>query len=180
MPSRKRPTKSRAALYRNMSAIGSRDTRPEVALRSALHRLGWRFRTNVSTLPGRPDIVSARRRVAIFVDGDFWHAREFRESGNAWLRSAIHERARPYWAEKFTRRLARDAEVGTQLADRGWTVIRVWESEVLADCEGVAARILAACRGAARQGASTLALDRPGRNGRRVVASSQRSSRARS
>lgn len=138
MAARKRPTKSRDEIRRNMSAIKSRDTRAEILLRSALHRRGWRFRKNVATLPGRPDIVSTSRRTVIFVDGDFWHAREYRLGGEKWLQQAIHERSRPYWRSKFRRRIARDEMVTAELRSLNWIVHRVWESAILANCEEIA------------------------------------------
>lgn len=101
------------------------DTKPEIALRSALHRLGLRFRKDhridVDGLRVRPDIVFTRARVAIFVDGCFWH--RCPEHG-------LMPRAnRDYWEPKLARNVERDTRVTAELRDAGWTVIRVWEHE---------------------------------------------------
>lgn len=127
-----------------MGAIRSTDNATEVALRSALHRMGLRFRKYRRDLPGRPDIVFARERIAIFVDGDYWHARVLVERGPAALAqnlARLPELSRRYWEQKFTRRVARDQEVSAALADLGWLVLRVWESDAKANIAGTAAGI---------------------------------------
>ncbi|HET9118712.1 MAG TPA: very short patch repair endonuclease [Pseudonocardiaceae bacterium] len=110
---------------RNMQAIRRRDTKPEVALRSALHRLGYRFRKDyrihVETGWVRPDIVFTRQKLAIFVDGCFWHS------------CPDHGRAPKvndwYWAPKLARTRERDGANQHALTEAGWRVIRVWEHE---------------------------------------------------
>lgn len=124
-----------------MSAIRSTGNQSETTLRSHLHRLGLRFRKHVTSLPGRPDIVFPGPRVAVFVDGDFWHARDLRERGSEAYWRDFRSPNRPYWEAKFTRRIERDAQVSGELRRDGWRVIRVWESEVKADPDGVARRI---------------------------------------
>lgn len=104
------------------------DTKPELALRSALHRLGYRFRKDYPIrLPGqrpiRPDVVFTRRRVAVFIDGCFWH----RCPEHCILpRSNVG-----YWHPKLAANAARDARVNYVLAENGWTVLRLWEHELL-------------------------------------------------
>ncbi len=130
--------KSPKEIRRNMSAIRSTGGKAEVALRSLLHRRGLRFRKNDGRLPGKPDIVFSRARVAVFVDGDYWHARVLRERGPEALRERMKTANRNYWIDKFTKRVARDDEVDAKLEEEGWTVLRLWESEVVADLETAA------------------------------------------
>ncbi|MFF7675684.1 very short patch repair endonuclease [Actinacidiphila glaucinigra] len=116
------PTPGRS---RNMAAIKRRDTKPERVIRSLLHAAGKRYRVDVrltlgSTRP-RPDILFTRARVAVFVDGCFWHCcpehgRQPGVNGG-------------YWAPKLERNVARDRAADEALTDAGWTVIRVWEHE---------------------------------------------------
>src|SRR4051812_29956748 len=99
------------AVSRNMSAIRAFNPRTETALRKALHRRGLRFRKYASGLLGRPDIVFRSERVAVFVDGDYWHARVLREDGMAALEAKLRSPTRSYWVQKFTRRVSFDDEV---------------------------------------------------------------------
>jgi DNA mismatch endonuclease (patch repair protein) len=132
------PAASSPGRSANMRAIRRTDTKPEVALRSALHRRGYRFRKDYRLILNdgarvRPDIAFTARRVAVFVDGCFWHACP--EHGrnprvNEW-----------YWAPKLRRTMERDAAATAALAAAGWRVVRVWEHVSLA--EAVAA-VLAA------------------------------------
>ena len=101
-----------------------RDTKPEIALRPALHRQGLRFRVDKNLLPGmrsRPDIVFAPSRVAVFVDGCFWH--RCPEHGT---RPKNNEE---WWDEKLTANVTRDRRVDAQLREAGWEVLRFWEHE---------------------------------------------------
>lgn len=108
---------------RNMAAIRRTDTKPEVALRSALHRAGYRFRKdlrlNLGPVKPRPDIVFTRAKVAVFVDGCFWHA--------------CPEHSKPpaqntgYWGPKLQGNVDRDRRYDQTLTAAGWTVVRVWE-----------------------------------------------------
>ena len=104
-----------------MRRVRRRDTAPEVALRSALHRAGVRFRLDASALPGRPDIVLVRARVAVFVDGCFWHGCP---------EHFVPPKAnRGFWAEKIRTNQERDRRSDIALADAGWRVVHVWEHE---------------------------------------------------
>lgn len=119
-----------------MAAIRSAENRTEVALRRALHARGLRYRKYATHLPGRPDLVFAGPKVAVFVDGDYWHARVLVEGGLRALAARLRRlppEARGYWREKFTRRLARDRAVTAELEAVGWCVVRLWESDVKAD-----------------------------------------------
>jgi len=119
----------------NMSRIRGRDTGPELRLRSLLHRAGFRFRLHAKKLPGRPDIVLPKYRMAIFVHGCFWH----RHSGcrNATTPSTRAE----FWQEKFDTNVRRDARNRADLEAAGWTVMTVWECELKADAEEVVQRL---------------------------------------
>ena len=134
--------KSREEIRRNMSAIRSTGGKTEVALRSILHRRGLRFRKNYAKLVGKPDIVFPRARVAVFIDGDYWHARVLREQGPEALYGRIKTANRDYWIDKFTRRVKRDDEVTAALEKDGWTVLRFWESDVRADLKGTAEQVV--------------------------------------
>lgn len=107
-----------------MSRIKSKDTVPEVALRKALHALGFRFRLNGQKLPGKPDIVLGKYRTAIFVHGCFWH----RHSN---CRIATTPKSNTaFWVDKFDRNVQRDARVSEELETLGWRIIIVWECEL--------------------------------------------------
>lgn len=129
-----------------MSAIRSRDNRTELALRRCLHSFGLRYRLHPATILGKPDIVFVRERVAVFVDGDYWHARLLREQGMDALSSRLRNEGRDYWITKFTRRVVRDDEVTAALSYRGWLVLRYWESEIRRDVAPTARAIETAVR----------------------------------
>lgn len=119
------PAASTAGRRRNMQANRRRDTKPELALRSALHRAGFRYRVDYRIdFPGgrvRPDIVFTRKRIAVFVDGCFWHCCP--EHGS---RPSINQ---SYWSPKLTRNAERDARNTELLREADWTVLRIWEHE---------------------------------------------------
>lgn len=104
----------------NMSRIRSRDTKPEVQVRSLLHRMGYRFRVCRGDLPGRPDIVLPKHKTVVFVHGCFWH----RHKG---CRFAYTPKSRlDFWSKKFEANVKRDREVSKQLRQLGWKVLIVW------------------------------------------------------
>ena len=147
MPARYRP-KSADEVRRNMTAIRSSENKTEVSLRRALHAMGLRYRKYAAHLPGRPDIIFARARTVIFVDGDYWHARELVEGTGRDLRRRLQRlplEKREYWREKFRGRVVRDRAITLALEADGWLVIRLWESDVRRDVEaaarGIAARV---------------------------------------
>ena len=121
-----------------MSAIRGTGGKTEVALRSILHRRGLRFRKNYGKLTGKPDIVFPAARVAVFIDGDYWHARVLREKGPAALQDQMKTANRGYWIDKFTKRVDRDDQVTASLEEDGWTVVRIWETDAREDLEGAA------------------------------------------
>lgn len=135
---RERPKPKNDMVRRFMQRLPRRDTAPEIALRRALHRRGLRFRIHRTDLPGRPDIALARLRLAIFVDGCFWHGCP--EHAVAPKNNAA------WWAEKIGTNRARDLRKDAELRRIGWDVIHVWEHE---DPERVAARLEQRWRSAA-------------------------------
>lgn len=109
---------------RMMSGIRGGDTQPEIAVRSFLHRNGFRFRLRVKGLPGRPDIVLPKYRAIVFVHGCFWH----RHPGCRY--SYIPKTRRAFWLGKFEANLARDRSVTMRLQTEGWRVFVAWECEI--------------------------------------------------
>lgn len=107
----------------NMSKIRSKNTTPEITVRSLLHSLGLRFRLHRKDLAGRPDVVLPKYRIALFVHGCFWH----RHQG---CRQATTPKTRTeFWLHKFEQNVLRDKAVRSQLEDQGWRVVIVWECE---------------------------------------------------
>lgn len=115
----------------NMSRIRGRNTKPELMLRSMLHREGFRFRLHSKNLPGRPDIVLPRYRTVIFVHGCFWHRHE--GCRNATMPSTRRE----FWSEKFDKNKERDIRSREALESAGWKVCVVWECELKSNLETV-------------------------------------------
>ena len=114
----------KATRSRMMSGIRGRNTRPEVALRKALHRLGLRFRLHDSKLPGRPDIVFPRDRAVVQVHGCFWHR-------HAECRYATSPASnQDFWAAKFNANTSRDRETRAELLELGWRIAVVWECSI--------------------------------------------------
>lgn len=107
-----------------MSRIRSRDTKPEMAVRRALHAAGLRYRLHVNTLPGTPDIVLHSRRVVVEVRGCFWHQH------HGCPRAPIPATGRDYWLPKLSRNIERDEVNEAYLVSSGWQVFVVWECEV--------------------------------------------------
>ncbi|CAN5565686.1 very short patch repair endonuclease [soil metagenome] len=124
-----------------MSAIRSRDNLTEVALRRALFALGLRYRLHPPNVLGKPDIVFPHARVAVFVDGDYWHARILKEKGRTALEERVAGNNSDYWITKFTKRVVRDDEVTSTLEYQGWKVLRYWESDIRKSIRETAADI---------------------------------------
>ena len=107
----------------NMSRIRGKDTTPERLVRSALHRMGYRFRLHRKDLPGKPDIVLPKHRVVIFVHGCFWHR-------HPRCRYATTPKTnRTFWNAKFKANIERDRRVRRELRKLGWKVVVVWECQ---------------------------------------------------
>jgi DNA mismatch endonuclease (patch repair protein) len=120
-------TKQRSEL---MGKIKAQDTKPELKLRKALWHLGYRYRKNVKKLPGKPDIVFRKAKLAIFVDGEFWHGYDWEE------KKLKIKTNRDFWIPKIERNMQRDAEINSLLIEKGWKVMRFWEKEIKSNLEG--------------------------------------------
>ncbi|MEU3242739.1 very short patch repair endonuclease [Streptomyces sp. NPDC006875] len=130
-----------AVTSRIMAAVRNRDTRPEVALRSALWRRGLRYRVR-TTLMGKPDITFPGAKLAVFVDGDFWHGNAWRIRGLPSFEAQFDRMNNPdFWRAKLRKNMTRDAEVNSALAQAGWTVYRVFESRLKRDLDEVVEEI---------------------------------------
>lgn len=116
-----------------MSRVRRANTQMEMALRSALHQSGYRFRVDFAGVFGRPDIAFTRDKVAVFVDGDFWHGRVLQEQGIAALRTSLKTERRQFWVRKICRNVERDRDVNQELRQSGWVVIRLWETDLKKD-----------------------------------------------
>jgi DNA mismatch endonuclease (patch repair protein) len=107
----------------NMSRIRAKDTKPELAVRSLLHRLGFRFRIHVRRLPGCPDIVLPKLRTVVFVNGCFWHRHRN-------CKFAYSPKSRKmFWGDKFEANVMRDRQWQRNLKKLGWTVHVIWECQ---------------------------------------------------
>lgn len=118
-----------AVTHKIMTAIHSKGTKPELMLRKALWRKNLRYRVNYPKLPGKPDIVFTKYKVAVFCDGDFWHGHNWVIRGKNSLEEELAGYSQ-YWQEKILRNIERDKEDDERLRDMGWTVIRIWESDI--------------------------------------------------
>lgn len=118
--------------YRCMVANKGRNTSIEILLRRELFSRGLRYRIHDRRLPGSPDIVFRRPKVAVFVDGDFWHGYRFPR----W-----RHKLKAFWKQKIADNRTRDARNHARLRRRGWKVIRVWEHEVRSNLVAVADRV---------------------------------------
>lgn len=105
---------------RMMSGIRGKNTKPEIVIRSALHRLGFRFRVHAKNLPGKPDLVFRKHRAVIFVHGCFWHGHDCHLFKWPGTRS-------DFWRQKITSNIARDRDCRLALAGAGWRVAIIWE-----------------------------------------------------
>ena len=113
-------TEQRSAL---MKRIRSKDTRPEIVVRSILHRLGYRYRLHRRDLPGRPDIVLPRHRKIVLVQGCFWHGHNCRLAS----RPKTNQR---YWGDKIRSNRMRDIRNHQALTEQGWKVLEIWECDI--------------------------------------------------
>lgn len=113
--------------HKNMVNIKSKDTSIEICLRRALWRKGYRYRINYRELPGKPDIVFIKYKIAVFCDSEFFHGKDWEvlkprlEAGNN----------AEYWIKKICRNVERDDQINKQLLFMGWTVIRFWGKDIM-------------------------------------------------
>lgn len=116
--------KTQEEITRNMRSNKSKDTKPELLLRSELWKRGLRYRKNYKKLVGKPDIVFVGKKIAIFVDGKMWHGYDWENQKNDF------KSHREFWIPKIERNIERDKEVTEQLHSDGWTVLRFWDFDI--------------------------------------------------
>lgn len=110
---------------RIMASIKGKDTKIELTLRKLLWKKGYRYRKNYSKLPGTPDIVFIKEKIAIFCDGEFWH-------GYHWEENKVKIKTnRTFWIKKINKNIERDKKINTILESQGWTVVRFWGKEII-------------------------------------------------
>lgn len=109
-----------------MSRVKNKDTDIERLVRSELHKRGFRFRKNVRALPGSPDIVFSKIKLAVFIDGDFWHGYRFPD----W-----EHKVSDFWKKKIRKNRERDQKNFRKLKKMGWHVLRIWQHELKKDQE---------------------------------------------
>jgi DNA mismatch endonuclease (patch repair protein) len=119
-----------------MSNVKLRDGSLERIVRCALHAKGYRFRKHLKNLPGRPDLVFTKARVAVFIDGDFWHGYRLPR----W-----EHKLSQFWRDKIRTNRERDRRNFRKLQRMGWQVIRVWQHQLKSDLEGQIKKIVSAC-----------------------------------
>jgi DNA mismatch endonuclease, patch repair protein len=109
----------------NMQNIHSKNTNPEITVRRWIHKKGYRFRVNVSELPGKPDITFGGRKKVIFVHGCFWHSHMRKEC----IYNHIPQSRQEYWIPKLKKTIERDKENELRLKELGWKCLIIWECE---------------------------------------------------
>ncbi len=115
-----------------MSRVRGKNTKPELALRRELFGRGLRYRLHDGRLPGRPDLVFVSARLAVFVDGDFWHGAGWQDRGLSRFEDQFPTN-RDFWVGKIRGNMSRDREVERLLQESGWRVLRILESDIKAD-----------------------------------------------
>ena len=124
-----------ATVSNNMRKIHSKDTSIELLLRKALWHKGYRYRKNYKALPGSPDIVLTKYKIAIFCDSEFWHGYNWDE------RKKDFKSNQDFWIPKIERNIERDKEVNEKLKSEGWLVLRFWGKEIKKETKKCADRI---------------------------------------
>jgi len=115
---------------KNMSKIKSVNTKPELLLRKTLWQKGYRYRIHPKNIPGKPDMLITKYKLAIFVDGEFWHGHDWSEKKQKIKSNSA------FWIPKIERNMQRDDEVNQQLEELGWTVIRLWQQHIEKNLSG--------------------------------------------
>lgn len=115
---------------RTMSKIRGKNTKPELLLRKEMWKQGFRYRISDKSLPGKPDISNKSRKIALFVDGEFWHGYKWEEK-----KSNIKSN-RAFWIPKIERNIQRDEEVNLMLKELGYKVLRFWDFQIKQDLVG--------------------------------------------
>lgn len=108
---------------KNMAAVKNKDTKPEITVRSHLHRQGFRYRLHDKNLPGKPDIILKKHKTVVFVHGCFWH-------GHKCKKGTIPSTNIEFWAEKIGKNIVRDKNIEEKLINLDWKVITIWECDL--------------------------------------------------
>lgn len=114
---------------KNMRAVKNKDSKIERVLSRALWHKGVRFRKNVNSITGKPDIAIKKYKIAVFADSEFWHGKNWENKKHE------HKSNQAFWHQKIERNIQRDAEVNKILKKQGWTVIRFWGKDILKNPE---------------------------------------------
>ena len=122
-------TKTREQIHFNMQRVKNKDSEIELILRRGLRKRNLRYRKNVKTIYGHPDIAFIEKKIAIFVDSEFWHGYDFEH------RKEDFKTNQNFWITKIERNMTRDREVNEHLQSAGWTVLRFWGKEIKKDIE---------------------------------------------
>lgn len=120
----KRMTKTKEQIHFNMKQVKNKDSEIELKLRKELWNRGLRYRKNVGKIYGKPDIVFLRKKIAVFVDSEFWHGYDWDNRKNDFKSN------QDFWIPKIERNIKRDFEVTSKLESEGWQVIRFWGKEI--------------------------------------------------
>lgn len=132
----KKPPATNENVRKTMQGNTKKDTSIEVLFRKALWHKGVRYRKNVKSIIGTPDVVIKKYRLVVFCDGDFWHGKEYHGVKS-------HKK---FWDEKIKRNRERDLEYTIRLRDEGWTVLRFWESDIRNDVDGCVDKVVSEVR----------------------------------
>lgn len=119
-----------------MSSIKSEDTEPELTVRKALWHRGYRYRKHYTEVAGSPDLAFPALKLAVFIDGDFWHGNAWKVRGYESLEDMFPSNTE-WWVNKIQENMRRDEKVNATLEEAGWTVLRFWTSKVKDDPESV-------------------------------------------
>jgi DNA mismatch endonuclease, patch repair protein len=128
-----------------MALIKSKNTKPELRMASLLRKAKIKFRRHRSSIPGKPDFMLLGSRVLVFVDGKFWHGKDFEK----W-----EHKLKPFWRDKILANMNRDKKTNLTLREMGWSVVRLWEDEVCKREKECVSRISQALQNSARVGQS--------------------------
>lgn len=140
-PKRKYKSRDPKITSAMMAAVKSKNSKAEIAIRKELWKRGFRYRLHAKQLIGKPDLVFRKKKILVFIDGDFWHGRALIEEGVEGLKRGLRTERSDWWIAKIERNVNRDIEVTEKLKSEGWNVLRYWESEVRKNVFAVADRI---------------------------------------
>lgn len=121
---------------KNMRAVKSKDTKPEVILCKALWKLGYRYRKNNKTVFGKPDLTFKKYKLAVFIDSEFFHGKDWE------IRKHEIKSNQDFWHKKIERNIERDKEVNEFLFNSGWKVVRFWDKQVTKNLDDCVSKII--------------------------------------